>query len=77
MPAHHSRENNLISKVNDAFLEPQKETQNKSILNTIHYPHQSLKIRKDMDEKAYNAMIDVLTNAKNEIGQITINQKYL
>ena len=30
-----------------------------------------------MDEQAYNKIIDALTNAKHEIGQIVINQKYI
>lgn len=59
----------LINKVDNAFLEPQKKSKN---LNSN--PPQ---IKKDMDEKAYKKIIDALTKAKYEIGQIPINKKYL
>ena len=60
---------NLISKVDGAFLEPQKKPK-----SLKYNPPQ---IRKDMDEKAYKKIIDVLTKAKYEIGQIPIDKKYL
>ncbi|MGF0050231.1 helix-turn-helix domain-containing protein [Lactobacillus johnsonii] len=59
----------LIGNVNRAFLEPPEEKNGLKV--------QSFKVRKDMDEQAYNKIIDALTNAKNEIGQIVINQKYI
>lgn len=59
----------LIGNVNRAFLEPPEERNGLKV--------QSFKVRKDMDEQAYNKIIDALTNAKNEIGQIVINQKYI
>lgn len=59
----------LIGNVNRAFLEPPEEKKGLKV--------QSFKVRKDMDEQAYNKIIDALTNAKNEIGQIAINQKYI
>ena len=59
----------LIGNVNWAFLEPPEEKNGLKV--------QSFKVRKDMDEQAYNKIIDALTNAKNEIGQIAINQKYI
>lgn len=63
---------NLIAKVDGAFLEPRQK--NKSVLNMVNYKP---KVRKDMDEKAYKKIIDVLTKAKYEIGQIPIDKKYL
>lgn len=63
---------NLISKVDGAFLEPRQK--NKSVLNMVNYKP---KVRKDMDEKAYKKIIDALTKAKYEIGQIPIDKKYL
>ena len=60
---------NLINKVDNAFLEPQKKPK-----SLKYNPPQ---IRKDMDEKAYKKIIDVLTKAKYEIGQIPIDKKYL
>lgn len=60
---------NLISKVDGAFLEPQKKPK-----SLKYNPPQ---IRKDMDEKAYKKIIDALTKAKYEIGQIPIDKKYL
>ena len=62
----------LIAKVDGAFLEPRQK--NKSVLNMVNYKP---KVRKDMDEKAYKKIIDVLTKAKYEIGQIPIDKKYL
>lgn len=59
----------LINKVDNAFLEPQKKPK-----SLKYNPPQ---IRKDMDEKAYKKIIDVLTKAKYEIGQIPIDKKYL
>lgn len=59
----------LIGNVNTAFLEPPEEKNGLKV--------QSFKVRKDMDEQAYNKIIDALTNAKHEIGQIAINQKYI
>ena len=59
----------LIGNVNRAFLEPPEEKNGLKV--------QSFKVRKDMDEQAYNKIIDALTNAKHEIGQIAINQKYI
>lgn len=59
----------LIGNVNRAFLEPPEEKNGLKV--------QSFKVRKDMDEQAYNKIIDALTNAKHEIGQIVINQKYI
>lgn len=59
----------LISKVDGAFLEPQKKPK-----SLKYNPPQ---IRKDMDEKAYKKIIDALTKAKYEIGQIPIDKKYL
>lgn len=59
----------LMGNVNRAFLEPPEEKNGLKV--------QSFKVRKDMDEQAYNKIIDALTNAKNEIGQIVINQKYI
>lgn len=59
----------LINKVDNAFLEPQKKPK-----NLKYNPPQ---IRKDMDEKAYKKIIDALTKAKYEIGQIPIDKKYL
>lgn len=59
----------LIGNVNRAFLEPPEEKNGLKV--------QSFKVRKDMDKQAYNKIIDALTNAKNEIGQIVINQKYI
>lgn len=63
---------NLIAKVDGAFLEPRQK--NKSVLNMVNYKPE---VRKDMDEKAYKKIIDVLTKAKYEIGQIPIDKKYL
>lgn len=63
---------NLIAKVDGAFLEPRQK--NKSVLNMVNYKP---KVRKDMDEKAYKKIIDALTKAKYEIGQIPIDKKYL
>lgn len=62
----------LINKVDNAFLEPRQK--NKSVLNMVNYKPQ---VRKDMDEKSYKKIIDVLTKAKYEIGQIPIDKKYL
>lgn len=59
----------LIGNVNRAFLEPPEEKNGLKV--------QSFKVRKDMDEQAYNKIIDALTNAKHEIGKIAINQKYI
>lgn len=59
----------LINKVDNAFLEPQKKPK-----SLKYNPPQ---IRKDMDEKAYKKIIDALTKAKYEIGQIPIDKKYL
>ena len=59
----------LINKVDNAFLEPQKKPK-----SLKYNPPQ---IRKDMDEKAYKKIIDTLTKAKYEIGQIPIDKKYL
>ena len=59
----------LINKVGNAFLEPQKKPK-----SLKYNPPQ---IRKDMDEKAYKKIIDALTKAKYEIGQIPIDKKYL
>lgn len=59
----------LINKVDNAFLEPQKKPK-----SLKYNPPQ---IRKDMDEKSYKKIIDVLTKAKYEIGQIPIDKKYL
>lgn len=59
----------LIGNVNRAFLEPPEEKNGLKV--------QSFKVRKDMDEQAYNKIIDALTNAKHEIGQVAINQKYI
>ena len=59
----------LIGNVNRAFLEPPEEKNGLKV--------QSFKVRKDMDEQVYNKIIDTLTNAKHEIGQIVINQKYI
>lgn len=60
---------NLIWKVDNAFLEPQRKP--KSL------KYNTPQVRKDMDEKAYKKIIDVLTKAKCEIGQIPIDKKYL
>ena len=65
---------NLISKVDGAFLEPQLNSKNKSVLNMVNYKPE---VRKDMDPEAYKKIIDALTKAKYEIGQIPINKKYL
>lgn len=65
---------NLISKVDGAFLEPQLNSKNKSVLNMVNYKPE---VRKDMDPEAYKKIIDALTEAKYEIGQIPINKKYL
>lgn len=59
----------LINKVDNAFLEPQKKPK-----SLKYSPPQ---IRKDMDEKAYKEIIDALTDAKNKIGQIPIDKRYL
>lgn len=59
----------LINKVDNAFLEPQKKPK-----SLKYNPPQ---IRKDMDEKAYKKIIDALTKAKYEIGQIPIDKRYL
>ena len=59
----------LINKVDNAFLEPQKKPK-----SLKYNPPQ---IRNDMDEKAYKKIIDALTKAKYEIGQIPIDKKYL
>ena len=65
---------NLISKVDGAFLEPQLNSKNKSVLNMVNYKPE---VSKDMDPEAYKKIIDALTEAKYEIGQIPINKKYL
>lgn len=65
---------NLIAKVNGAFLEP-LESKGKGIEKMIHYTPP--KIREDMDPEAYKQIIDALTEARNKIGTIPINTKYL
>ena len=65
---------NLISKVDGAFLEPQLNSKNKSVLNMVNYKPE---VRKDMDPDAYKQIIDALTEARNKIGAIPINTKYL
>ena len=65
----------LISKVNGAFLEP-IDKKNMS-LEEIAKANSNRKVRKDMDEKAYKKIIDALTDAKNKIGQIPIDKRYL
>ena len=60
---------NLIWKVDNAFLEPQKKPK-----SLKYNPPQ---VRKDMDEKAYKKIIGALTEAKYKIGQIQIDKKYL
>lgn len=65
----------LISKVNGAFLEP-IDKKNMS-LEEIAKANSNRKVRKDMDEKAYKEIIDALTDAKNKIGQIPIDKRYL
>lgn len=65
---------NLISKVDGAFLEP-LESKGKGIEKMIHYTPP--KIREDMDPEAYKQIIDALTEARNKIGTIPINTKYL
>lgn len=66
---------NLIAKVDGAFLEP-IDKKNMS-LEEIVKANSNRKVRKDMDEKAYKKIIDALTKAKYEIGQIPIDKKYL
>lgn len=65
----------LIWKVDDAFLEPINK-KNMSF-EEISKANSNRKVRKDMDEKAYKEIIDTLTDAKNKIGQIPIDKKYL
>lgn len=65
----------LISKVNGAFLEPINK-KNMSF-EEISKANSNRKVRKDMDEKAYKEIIDALTDAKNKIGQIPIDKRYL
>lgn len=65
---------NLIAKVNGAFTEP-LESKGKGIEKMIQYAPP--KVRKDMDPEAYKKIIDALTEAKNKIGTIPINIKYL
>lgn len=65
----------LIWKVDDAFLEPINK-KNMSF-EEISKANSNRKVRKDMDEKAYKEIIDALTDAKNKIGQIPIDKKYL
>lgn len=59
----------LMWKVDDAFLEPQKKPK------SLKYNHPQ--VRKDMDPEAYKKIIDALNEAKNKIGQIPIDKKYL
>lgn len=59
----------LIGKVNDAFLEPQSKPK------TLKY--NTPRIKKDMDEQTYREIIEILTKAKDKIGQIPIDKKYL
>lgn len=66
---------NLIFKVDGAFLEP-IDKKNMS-LEEIAKANSNRKVRKDMDEKAYKEIIDALTDAKNKIGQIPIDKRYL
>lgn len=65
----------LISKVNGAFLEP-IDKKNMS-LEEIAKANSNRKVRKDMDEKAYKEIIDALVTARNKIGQIPIDTRYL
>lgn len=65
----------LISKVNGAFLEP-IDKKNMS-LEEIAKANSNRKVRKDMDEKAYKEIIDALVTARNKIGQIPIDKRYL
>lgn len=65
----------LIWKVDNAFLEP-IDKKNMSF-EEISKANSNRKVRKDMDEKAYKEIIDALTDAKNKIGQIPIDKKYL
>ena len=65
----------LIWKVDNAFLEPINK-KNMSF-EEISKANSNRKVRKDMDEKAYKEIIDALTDAKNKIGQIPIDKKYL
>lgn len=65
----------LISKVNGAFLEP-IDKKNMS-LEEIAKANSNRKVRKDMDEKAYKEIIDALVAARNKIGQIPIDKRYL
>lgn len=65
----------LISKVNGAFLEP-IDKKNMS-LEEIAKANSNRKVRKDMDEKAYKEIIDALVAARNKIGQIPIDTRYL
>lgn len=65
----------LIFKVSEAFLEPIDE-KNMS-LEEIAKANSNRKVRKDMDEKAYKEIIDALVTARNKIGQIPINTRYL
>lgn len=64
----------LISKVNGAFTEP-PESKGKGIEKMIYYAPP--KVRDDMDPDAYKQIIDALTEARNKIGTIPINTKYL
>ncbi|UWI43856.1 helix-turn-helix transcriptional regulator [Lactobacillus paragasseri] len=59
----------LIGNVHSAFLEPPRKKDGLKL--------QPFKVRKDMDEQAYKKILETLTNAKDEIGRIAINQRYL
>ncbi|MGQ5708649.1 helix-turn-helix domain-containing protein [Lactobacillus sp. PSON] len=54
---------NLINNVHNAFLEPQK--------NPFNINH--IKVKDDMDEKTYEEIVNILTEAKQKIGEIKIN----
>lgn len=68
----------LKQYVNNAFIDPETTYLNKED-NEIPFkplnPHP--KVRQDMDEKAYEEILDILDDARYKIAQIKIDKKYL
>lgn len=65
----------LINKVGDAFLEPQEPEKSGSVLPS---PNSTTvkKVRKDMDSKAYQKMLDALYKARATIEQTEIDDSF-
>lgn len=65
----------LINKVADAFLEPQEPEKSGSVLPS---PNSTTvkKVRKDMDSKAYQKMLDALYKARATIEQTEIDDSF-